>query len=216
MESKDKSKDDPIKRFVDKNTEGEELSPMDPPDAYNPQNIESVPYEKMHPFLQKLVDEHKAFTEVLNKFEEALLKWKNNDWIFNDEINKGLKQFFTFFDEKVPLHNSKEEKKLFPLLHKKLVEAGEHNSADSSITGINIMEDEHIKVAQVTAIVFNFLGLAARLPDQRSREITYQSAFNQGMAIIETMKLHIFREENILFPQAMQYFTEHEFNNLVE
>ena len=78
------------------------------------------------------------------------------------------------------------------------------------------MEDEHIKVAQVTAIVFNFLGLAARLPDQQSREITYQSAFNQGMAIIETMKLHIFREENILFPQAMQYFTEHEFTNLVE
>lgn len=78
------------------------------------------------------------------------------------------------------------------------------------------MEDEHIKVAQVAAIVFNFLGLAARLPDQRSREITYQSVFNQGMAIIETMKLHIFREENILFTQAMQYFTEQEFNSLID
>lgn len=216
MDSDKLKNNDPIKRFAEKDTGSEELSPMDPPDAYDPQNIESVPYENMHPFLQKLMDEHKAFSEVLNKFEEALFNWKNNNWIFNDGINKGLKQFFTFFDEKVPIHNSKEEKKIFPLLHNKLIETGEHNSADSSITGINVMEDEHIKVAQVAAIVFNFLGLAARLPDQRSREITYQSVFNQGMAIIETMKLHIFREENILFTQAMQYFTEQEFNSLID
>ncbi|MDY0082037.1 MAG: hemerythrin domain-containing protein [Ignavibacteriaceae bacterium] len=216
MEQDHKSKDDAIKRFVEKDTGSEELSPMDPPDAFDPLNIESIPYENMHPFLQNLVDEHKAFTEVLNKFEEALFKWKNNNWVFNDEINVGLKQFFTFFDEKVPVHNSKEEKKLFPLLHTKLIETGEHNSEDPSITGINVMEDEHIKVAQVTAIVFNFLGLAARLPDQQSREITYQSVFNQGMAIVETMKLHIFREENILFPQAMQYFNEQEFNKMID
>lgn len=113
MDSDKLKNNDPIKRFVEKDTGSEELSPMDPPDAYDPQNIESVPYENMHPFLQKLMDEHKAFSEVLNKFEEALFNWKNNNWIFNDEINKGLKQFFTFFDEKVPIHNSKEEKNYF-------------------------------------------------------------------------------------------------------
>lgn len=207
---------DPVKRIVEKDISSEELSPFDPPDAYNPQNIEPVAYEKMHPFLQKLVDEHKAFTKVLNTFEEALLNWRENHWIFTDEIDAGLKQFFAFFDEKVPLHNQKEEKKLFPLLHKKLIESGEHNSNDPSFTGINLMEDEHIKVAQAAAIVFNFLGLGSRLPDLQSREITYKAAFDQGMAIIETMKLHIFREENILFPQAMQYFNEQEFSKLTK
>lgn len=210
-----KSNNDPIKRFVKKDTEGEDLSPFDPPDAYDPQNINPVPYEKMHPFLQKLIDEHKALTSVLNKFEEVLMNWRKNNWTFTAEIDAGLKQFFSFFDEKIPLHNQKEEKKLFPLLHKKLIESDEHNSIDSSVTGINLMEDEHIKVAQAAAIVFNFLGLGSRLPDQRSREITFETAFDQGMAIIETMKLHIYREENILFPQTKHLFTENDLASLV-
>jgi len=208
-------KTDPIKRFAEKDNDHKELSPMDPPDAYNPQNIESIPYDKMHPFLQKLIDEHKAYTNVLNHFEEALINWRKKEWIFNDEINEKFKKFFTFIDEHVPPHNQKEEKKLFPLLHKKFIETGEHNSKDTSITGINIMEDEHIKVAQAAAIVFNFLGLGSRLPDKHSQEITFEAAFEQGMAIIETMKLHIFREENILFPQAMNYFTQDELENLI-
>ena len=207
-------KEDEINRFVSKDNNEDELSPFDPPDAYDPQNIEPVEYDKMHPFLQKLVDEHHVFTKVLNTFEEALINWKKNNWVFTNEINSGLKQFFNFLDENVLLHNQKEEKKLFPLLHIKLIETGEHNSKDSSLTGINIMEDEHIKVAQAAAIVFNFLGLGSRLPDKRSQEITFEAAFNQGIAIVETMKLHIFREENILFPQAMNLFTLSEFEKL--
>ena len=33
--NKNKVKNDPIKRFVEKGLEGEELSPMDPPEAYD-------------------------------------------------------------------------------------------------------------------------------------------------------------------------------------
>lgn len=205
--------DDPIKRFVEKES-GEEMSPFDPPDAFDPQNIEPVPYEELHPFLKKLTDEHTAFSGVLNGFEEALIKWRENNWHFDDEINEKFKNFFEFIDEKVPVHNQKEEKDLFPLLNKKLIEIGEHNSKDSSLTGISIMEDEHIKVAQSAAIVFNFLGLGSRLPDQRSKEITFEAAFDQGIVIVETMKLHIFREENILFSQAMKLFDKNEFDSL--
>lgn len=208
------SNNDHIKRFVEKDTQGEELSPFNPPDAYDPQNIEPVSYEKMDPFLQKLIDEHNAFSKVLNNFEEALMTWRNDHWVFNESIDSGFKQFFSFMDEKVPLHNHKEEKELFPILQIKLVESGEHNTKDPSYTGINLMEDEHIKVAQAAAIVFNFLGLGSRLPDQRSKEITFQAAFDQGIAIVETMKLHIFREENILFPQAMKLFSSSDFEKL--
>lgn len=210
---KDKLKDDPIKRFVEKES-SEELSPMDPPDAYDPQNIEAVEYEKMHPFLQKLTDEHKKFSGVLRDFEEALIDWRNNGWIFSDEIDRKFKNLFSFFDENVPLHNLKEEKLLFPLLHKKLIEIGEHNSKNSSVTAINLMEDEHIKTAQAVAVVFNFLGLGSRLPDKQSRDITFEAAFNQGIAVVETMKLHIFREENILFTHAMNLFTDDEFRDI--
>ena len=210
-----KSNNDSIKRFVEKDKNHEEITPMNPPDAYSLKNIEVIPYEKLHPFLQKLIDEHKAFTNVLSKFEEAMISWRKNNWIFTDAIDVGLKQFFTFFDGNVPKHNEKEEKIFFPMLHKKLIESGEHNSTDDSFTGINLMEDEHIKVAQAAAIVFNFLGLGSRLPDKRSQEITFEAAFDQGIAIIETMKLHIFREENILFPQAMKLFTNDDLTSLI-
>ena len=106
-------KEDEINRFVSKDNNEDELSPFDPPDAYDPQNIEPVEYEKMHPFLQKLVDEHQAFTKVLNTFEEALINWEKNNWVFTNEINSGLKQFFNFLDENVLLHNQKEEKNYF-------------------------------------------------------------------------------------------------------
>lgn len=201
---------DPIRRFVEKDSVGE-FSPFDPPDDYNPQNIDPLPYEKLNPFLKELVNEHKEFTKVLNDFEEALINWRKNNWIFTKEIDEKLRNFFTFTDEKVPVHNQKEEKKLFPLLHKKLIESGEHNTKDPAVTGISVMEDEHIKVAQAAAIVFNFLGLGSRFPDQRSKEITFEAAFELGIAIIETMKLHIFREENILFSQAIKLFSNEGF-----
>lgn len=208
-----KSNKDYIKKFVNKQSE-EELSPMDPPDAYDPQNIESIPYEQLDPFIQKLVDEHKVFSNILLSFEEALINWRSDKWIFNKDIDEKFKNFFTYIDENVPEHNMKEENLLFPLLHKRLVETGEHNAKDSSITGINIMEDEHIKVAQAAAIVFNFLGLGSRLPDEQSRGITFKAAFDQGIAIVETMKLHIFREDNILFTQAMNLLTQDEFSKI--
>jgi len=205
--------EDSIIRFVEKEN-SDELSPMDPPDAYYPPNITTVSYDKLHPFLQELVDEHKTFAKALHVFEESLINWRSNGWIFNHEINAGLKQFFNFFDEKIPTHNQKEEKILFPLLHQKFIETGERNSKDPSYTGISLMEDEHLKVAQAAAIVFNFLGIGSRLPDNRSQEITFEAAFQQGIAIVETMKLHIFREENILFPQAMQLFNLSDFEKL--
>jgi hemerythrin-like domain-containing protein len=204
-------KDDPIKRYVEKESE-KEYSPMDPPEAYEPQNVEQVPFEKMDPFLQQLIKEHQEFKKILNDFEDALLKWREDNWIFNNDINKKFKKFFSYADENLPLHNKKEEKLLFPVLHKKLVESGEHNSEDSSYTGINIMEDEHVKAAQASALVLNLLGLGSRLPDMNSKDITFTAAFDQGMSLIETMKLHIFREDNILFPQSMKLFGKDEFD----
>ena len=81
-------------------------------------------------------------------------------------------------------------------------------------TAIDFMEDEHIKIAQAVALVFNFLGLGSRLSDQKSKEITFESAFNQGIAVVETFRLHIHREENVLFLQSMHLFSDSDFIKL--
>ena len=203
--------DDPLKRFVEKEKEFEEASPMNPPDAFSPSTVDPVAYKDMAPFLQKLIDEHKVFITVLDNFESSLIAWKKNEWIFYDEINKKLNELFSFLDKNTPGHNKKEEKLLFPLLHSKLLQTGEHSSGDEPKTAVDIMEDEHIKVAQLGALCLNFLGLGSRLEDKKSREIVFELAYEQGMAIIETMRLHIYREDETLFPLAMKLISKKEF-----
>lgn len=206
--------DDPIKKSAGKETNDEALSPMEPPEAFAQSTVEPVAYEDMHPFLQKLMDEHKVFVKVLDNFEAALTEWKQNNWIFNDNINIKFKELFSFLDNNTPVHNKKEEKQLFPMLHKKLLETGEHNGDETPKTGVDIMEDEHIQVAQLGALCLNFLGLGSRLPDKASREMTFEFAYNQGKEIVEIMRLHLYREDETLFPLTMKLFTKEELQGL--
>ena len=206
--------DDQIKRFVEKDTDIEEMSPMDPPEAFAPSTVEPVAYEDMHPLLQKLMDEHKVFVKVLDNFESALTEWKQSKWIFNDSINKNFKELFSFLDNNTPEHNKKEEKQLFPLLHKKLLETGENRTGDIPKTGVDIMEAEHIQIAQLGALCLNFLGLGSRMQDKTSKELTFEYAYTQGKEIVEIMRLHIYREDETLFPLAMKLISKDEFENL--
>ena len=65
-------KTDPLRRSAEKQSEAPEYSPMNPPDAYSPPAVEEVPYGEMPKFLQKMMDDHKAFQTALESFEEAL------------------------------------------------------------------------------------------------------------------------------------------------
>ncbi len=210
MNEKHLNTEDPIKRFVEKETKIEEMSPMNPPEAFASSTVEHIDYKDMAPFLQKLMDEHKVFITVLDNFESAMISWKKNDWNFTDEINKNFNELFSFLDKNTPVHNRKEEKELFPLLHKRLLASGEHSAGDEPKTAVDIIEDEHIKVAQLGALCLNFLGLGSRLEDKKSREIVFELAFEQGKTIVETMRLHIYREDQTLFPLAMKLISKEE------
>ncbi len=205
---------DTIKRMVEKDSDDEGMSPMAPPDAFAPSTVEPVAYEDMHPLLQKLMFEHKVFVKALDDFEEALTEWKQSGWVFNENINKKFKALFSFLDNHTPEHNKKEEKQLFPLLHKKLLASGEHSAGETPKTGVDIMEAEHIQVAQLGSLCLNFLGLGSRLQDKASRDLTFEYAYNQGKEIVEVMRLHIYREDETLFPLAMHLISKEEFEEL--
>lgn len=74
-----------------------------------------------------------------------------------------------------------------------------------------MLEDDHIKMMQSASVTFNLMGLASRLPDPKSRAITIDAAVEQGKSLIELIRLHIFREDNILFPLADKYINAEEF-----
>jgi len=215
IDLKNANRVDPLKRIVEKETGTNEFSPMDPPDAFSPPTIDAVPYEEMHPCLQKLVDEHRAVSKELAEFEKALIDFKAGGWTLNKEIRVKFSNFFFFMDEVLTKHHLKEEKILFPLLEKRLVENHEHSQGRFSKTAIDMLEDDHVKIMQHMALMFNLLALGTQLPDATSASLTFDVACDQGFKLVEVLRLHIFREDNVVFSKAQKYITPDEFAGMV-
>ena len=203
---------DPLKRMVERQTQQEEFSPMDPPEAYFPPNLEDVAYDAMHPFLQQLIDEHRTCIKELDSFEEALLHIQNDG--IDREADKKLRNFFEFFDNNIRIHNQKEERVLFPLLYQRLLENKEHSNGQDIVTSVDMLEEDHTQALQLAAVVFNFFGLAVRLPNPESRLIVLDAALEHGKQLVELLKLHIFREDNIVFAQAHRTISGAEFDEM--
>ena len=205
---------DHINRFVDNQLEEPIVSPMDPPQAFTPTTLEKISYEQLPVFLKKLIDEHRLFEDFINRFEAALIAFKKKDWVFDDSLSNTFKEFFLFMDDQLIPHHEREEKFLFPLLHKRLMASGEHSPAPHPQTPVDVMEDDHIKTVQTSCLVFNLLGIATRLPDARSRALVFEYAFQQGRDLVERLRLHIYKEDEVVFQLAGRLITAQEFSDL--
>ena len=204
---------DPLRKQAERGLDGGQgLSPMDPPDAYAPSSIEPVPAAALHPFLRKFRDEHVAFTAELNAFEAAIVAIQKTG--YTKESDAQLRHFFHFFDREFTPHSRREEAALFPLLRERLIASGEHGSGSGPATAADLMEDEHAKAMQLAAVVVNFLGLVFRLPDERSGMIVLDAALEQGKNLVELLRLHVFREDNVVFSLAHRLISTTEFDEM--
>lgn len=203
--------EDPILRNIDKEENLEEFSAMDPPEAYDKDRMLGSDYENMNKFIQELMDEHKEVVEKTKIFDEALVAFRESGFVFTNEINIAFNEFFVYFDEHILPHNRKEERHYFRILHDRLIESGEHGKGENPSTAIDLMEDDHTKFIQLASLSFNFLGLGTRLRDNESRAMTFDLAFNSGRELTELLRLHIFREDETLFPLSQQLLTEQDF-----
>lgn len=197
-----------------------EWSPYNPPGLDEVAKPEEVPYEEMPAVIQKLMNEHERAKEELGAFEETLNLFKQNKWVLDEKMSEGFQHFFQFLDQEILEHNQKEEALLFPLLAERLKDSGEHGKIQDQQgayrTGVDIMEDEHVKFIQYSTLVFHFLGLSEQLPDVGSQSIVADLAYNKGMELSEMLRLHIEREDTILFPQAYQLISKKEFDQMEE
>ncbi|MBS1949110.1 MAG: hemerythrin domain-containing protein [Bacteroidetes bacterium] len=215
MNTKIFSETDYLKRNVEKDTDGKiEYSPMEPPDAYHPTGMIAVPYEELSPFLKHLYDEHKMILQELEKFEAALLSIRKDG--ITKELNQKLAAFFQFLDDKIVLHHLKEERLLFPLLHERLLNKGEHSPVSAPETAVDMLEDDHIKTMQLATLCFSLMGISSRLTDAGSRTILVDTALEQGTALVELLRLHLFREDNVVFALAHKHLTTAESERMVE
>ncbi len=205
--------DDPIIRNVEKGDHFEDLSPMDPPDAYSPPGAgQSVPYEEMHPVLRELRDEHTSYLGELDAFEQVLpqLTDRGPDLA----ANKALGRFFRILETEVLPHNRREERELFPLLAERLIESGEHSKGPQPTTGVDILETDHVSLLQQSAVVLNLLRLVERLPDPASQQVVLQAAAEQGKTLAADLRLHIFREDEVILSLAHKLITTAEFDRM--
>jgi len=204
---------DPLNKQQDRGIDASQgLSPMDPPDAYRPPNMDPVPKSAMHPFLQTLIDEHAPLIDELNAFEEAILSTQKDG--YSKESNASLMRFFRSFDGDFSRQSRREESLLYPLLRQRLMAAGEHGTGDSPSTATDVIQDGHAEAIQLAAVVVNFLGLVFRLPDERSRLVVLDAALEQSKNLVELLRLLIFRKHNVLYSLAHQHITSAEFDQL--
>ncbi|MBV6484023.1 MAG: hypothetical protein KFKLKKLM_00490 [Flavobacteriales bacterium] len=208
---------DPVKAIGEKDIEidNEELSPMDPPDAYSSYATIELENGELNESLTILKKEHEELAAVLDVFEKSISQFKELGYVLNNEVNDGFKKFFDFFDNHLLPHNRKEEKVLFPVLQKALLSNNEHGTGKNPVTAVDIMEDDHVKFIQLGALTFNLLGLAPRFRDEQSKMFTYDVAYNNAKELIELIRLHIFREDNTLFPLAQKYLSSQQFNQIL-
>jgi hemerythrin-like domain-containing protein len=208
MSCEDLNAIDPLKKQPIEGVPSEGLSPMDPPDAYAPPSVEKIDVADLHPFLRTLVDEHDPVEEQVELFEAALLSFQSDGP--SREANAKIRDFFHFFDHEFVPHSRNEERFLFPLLHRRLIEVGEHSRGEAPTTAVDMLENDHTEALQLAAVVFNFFGVASRLPDENSRLLVLDAAIEQGKSLVELLKLHIFRENEVVFPLAAKHLTEQE------
>jgi iron-sulfur cluster repair protein YtfE (RIC family) len=204
---------DPLRKPAERGSEQiDGLSPMDPPDAYAPPKLDPVPAQDLHPFLRKFRDEHVPFMQELNAFEEAIFSIRANG--YTRESDSRLRKFFKFFDREFIPHSRREEATLFPLLRERLIASAEHGKGSVPATATDVLEDEHAKAMQLAAVAVNFLGLVFRLSDERSGMIVLDAALEQGRNLVELLRLHVFREDNIVFPLAHGLISRTEFDGM--
>jgi len=209
----DPVKGNPLKDEAEINSES---SPMDPPEAYAAPTLAQISEEELDASLKIFQEEHEEAILAIEKFEKALISFKKGGYQLDDSINEGFKFFFTFFDDELLPHNRKEEKALFPILHQRLLENEEHSPGENPITAVDMMEDDHVKFIQLGTLTFNLLGLAPRFRDEQARTFTYDVAYNNGLELVELLKLHIFREDTTVFPLAQKYLTQEEFTKIIK
>ena len=120
----------------------------------------------------------------------------------------------TTIDEKIVLHNLKEERILFPLIHDRMIDNGEHGTGKIPDTAVDLLENDHIKMMELATLTFSLMGITSRITDPISNALLMDTAIEQGLSLVEMLRLHIFREDNVVFPLAHKYLTPSDYEKI--
>jgi len=173
---------------------------MDPPDAYSPPGIDRVALTEMHPFLRQLCEEHALLSAEVRVVDEAVLSVQKTG--FTKQVESKLLGFCQVLDRDFIPHSRREEATLFPLLHERLIADGEHSKGRVPTTSVDLMKADHLEVIRLAAVVVCFLKIGSRLPDGAATLVVRDAAMRHAKSLVDLLRLHMFREDNIVFSSA--------------
>lgn len=208
---------DPLKKQgeVSASDRGSQYSPLSPPEALTPPSNVKINYEDFHPYLKELVDEHNSLKAAMDVFKQTLDDLSQTKNILGKN-HKMVQNFFKIFMSEFIIHNQKEENVLFPILAKRFLEVGEHSRTPHPITPIDILKNEHLEAMQVGAEARCTWESMQQLFDSSSQTILLGSFLRKSNTLLEMMKLHIFREDDIVFSLAQKLLTLEQLDQMLE
>ncbi len=208
---------DPVKKQAEVSAidRGSQYSPLSPPDALTPPSNVKVLYDNLHPYLKLLVDDHNRLKIEMDKFQLVLLDLSASRDVLGKNA-QAVKSFFDIFMTEFIQHNQQEEKILFPILAKRFLEVGEHSKAARPITPIDILKNEHIEAMQVGAEARCTWALIHQIIDPSSQTILLGNFLRKSHTLLEMMRLHIFREDDIVFSLAQKHLTPGQLDEMLE
>jgi hemerythrin-like domain-containing protein len=95
-----------------------------------------------------------------------------------------------------------------------MLKEGKHSKGADKFNVIDVLEDEHVKIIQMVSVTFNMFALFVRIPDERSRIMILDVALNQAKELLELLKLHIYREDTIIFSYAQRNLGNEELSQI--
>lgn len=207
---------DPVKKQGEVSTSdrGASLSPMGPPEAHSPPGSVKVEYSDFHPYLRIYVDEHIELKAKMDEFQKILRDLSLGENL-SAETDRKVRSFYKEFFKDFLVHNRREEEVLFPILAARFLEIGEHSRTNRPITPINIMEDEHQEAFKVATEAVCVWDLLAHIFDATSRAVILKTFIRKSNTLLEMMRLHIYREDEIIFSLAQRHLSREVLDQLL-
>lgn len=203
---------DPLERQPEAGIVSGGLSPMDPPEAFSPPNLESMSVLDMHPFLQELCEDHSLLSTELKVFEEVIHSVPTTG--FTKQVHDALLDFIDRLDHTFVPHSRREEEVLFPVLHARLLADGEYGKGRVATTAIDVMKGDHLQIVRLSAVIGNFIKIATHLPDASSTLVVRDAALRHAKCLVDALRLHMFREDKIVFASAQRLLSAEEFDRI--
>lgn len=215
LDKVDTKNSDPLKRqaTVSEEDRGARMSPMHPPEGFDAAIPESENTSEMDPLLLSLMDDHKTLLKSIENYEvtiDSIIAER----ALSKESTLSTKEFLKVIDDEFIDHNKKEEEVLFPLLHEKMMENGEHSQSNEPITAVDILTNEHRQAEMMVLDLKEIVKFLETETDALKRENVLKHLIALSKELTGLLKLHIFREDSIVFVLAHEFISKEEFKKL--